>query len=119
LAFIATGSMVRTALDLAHAGFDAATVWSVPRIKPAPVQQIAAVCADSRALITLEEHSVIGGLGSTVAEIAAESMPRRILRIGVNDCFSSHCGTYEYLLREHGLDVQSVAERVRDFESHL
>ena len=57
----------------------------------------------SKVVVVLEEHSVLGGLGSAITEIAAEFSPTRILRIGVNDRFSHYCGTYEYLLKEHGL----------------
>lgn len=115
LAFIATGSMVRTAMALAEARD--ASLWSVPVIKPIDEKQVAEVCAAHPAgVVVLEEHSVIGGLGSLVAEIAAEHAPVRLLRIGVPDRFSEHCGSYDYLLREHGLDLASVAPRVAAFE---
>jgi transketolase len=58
---------------------------------------------------------VLGGLGSVIAEIAAEFAPVRILRVGVQDRFSQHCGTYEYLLREHGLDRPAIERRINDF----
>jgi transketolase len=63
-------------------------------------------------VVVLEEHSVLGGLGSVVTEIAAEFAPVRILRIGVQDRFSHHCGSYEYLLQEHGLDRLAIEQRV-------
>ncbi len=85
LALVATGSMVRTALDLAESAYPDAAVWSVPVIKPVDAGQVAALCAASDLVVTLEEHSVIGGLGSLVAEIAAERAPTRVLRIGVHD----------------------------------
>jgi transketolase len=66
-------------------------------------------------VVVLEEHSVLGGLGSTIAEIAAESAPVRFLRVGVQDRFSQYCGTYDYLLREHGLDREAVAQRIAAF----
>jgi transketolase len=119
LAFIATGSMVRPALDLATDNHPDASVWSVPVIKPIDVDQVASICANHRAVVVLEEHSVIGGLGSLVAEIAADTSPTRVLRIGVQDRFSSHCGSYEYLLREHGLDLDTIASRIREFEKTL
>lgn len=115
LAFIATGSMVRTARSLADERD--ASLWSVPVVKPIDVKQVAGICAAHPAgVVVLEEHSVIGGLGSLVAEIAAEHAPVRVLRVGVPDRFSEHCGSYEYLLREHGLDLASVAQRVAAFE---
>lgn len=115
LNFIATGSMVRTALDIAAAQHPDASVWSVPLIKPMDFRLVATICAESRAVVVFEEHSVLGGLGSAVAEIAAEFAPVRLLRIGVQDRFSQHCGTYEYLLKEHGLDRAAVAGRIEAF----
>jgi transketolase len=113
-ALIATGSMVRTAADIAQSGFDA-TVWSAPSIKPLSADDVCAAAKASRGLITLEEHSVLGGLGSAIAEIVSEHHPTRVLRIGVPDRFSEHCGTHAYLLREHGLDVDAVQARVEAF----
>jgi transketolase len=115
ISFIATGAMVRTVMDIAAADYPEASVWSVPIIKPLDQKRVAAICAQSRAVVVLEEHSVLGGLGSAIAEIASELAPVRLLRIGVPDRFSQHCGTYEYLLQEHGLDRASVAQRIEAF----
>ncbi len=115
IVFIATGSMVRTAMDIATEFYPDAAVWSAPFIKPIDSQQVAAICAHSRVVAVLEEHSVLGGLGSVVAEIAAEFAPVRILRIGVQDRFSHHCGSYEYLLQEHGLDRSTIEARISNF----
>jgi transketolase len=114
-AFIATGSLVRTAIGIATEIYPDAPVWSVPVIKPIDVGQVSAICRRHRLLVVFEEHSIIGGLGSAIAEIASEYSPVRILRIGVNDRFSHHCGTYEYLLKEHGLDRSSIEQRIHDF----
>lgn len=115
ISFIATGSMVRTAMDIAAADYPDAAVWSAPFIKPLDQKQVAAICAQSRAVVVLEEHSVLGGLGSAIAEVASELSPVRLLRIGVQDRFSQHCGTYEYLLHEHGLDRAAVAQQIETF----
>lgn len=119
VSFVATGSMVRMATDIASAHYPEAAVWSVPFIKPIDERQITAICQQSRLVVVLEEHSDLGGLGSVVAEISSGSVPVRILRIGVRDRFSHLCGTYEYLLREHGLDRQSIEQRIRDCLSSL
>jgi len=58
---------------------------------------------------------VLGGLGSVITEIAAEFAPVRILRVGVQDRFSHHCGSYEYLLQEHGLDRAAIEQQIRHF----
>jgi transketolase len=115
ITFIATGSLVRAAIDIAAAGYSDAAVLSAPFIKPIDTKQVTAICAQSRLVVVLEEHSVLGGLGSVIAEIASEFAPVRILRIGVHDRFSHHCGTYEYLLKEHGLDRPAIEQRIRDF----
>lgn len=115
VAFIATGSLVRTAMDIAADSYPDAAVWSAPFIKPIDSQQVTTICAQSRAVVVLEEHSVLGGLGSVITEIACEFAPVRILRVGVQDRFSHHCGTYEYLLQEHGLDRLAIEQRIRYF----
>ncbi len=115
ITFIATGSLVRTAVDIAAGSYPDAAVWSVPFIKPIDNKQVIAICEQSRVVVVLEEHSVLGGLGSVIAEISSEFAPVRILRVGVRDRFSHHCGNYEYLLKEHGLDRLAVEQRIRDF----
>lgn len=110
---IATGSMVRTALDVASR-FDL-SVWSAPVLKPLDAADVCSAARTSHGLITMEEHSTLGGLGAAVAEVCSEHVPTRVLRIGVADRFSEKCGTYAYLLREHGLDEPSVADRIRRF----
>ena len=107
---IATGSMVRAALDIA-VSLDL-RLWSAPFLKPLHVDDVCAAVQTTNGLVTLEEHSVLGGLGAAVSEITSEHQPTRVLRIGVPDRFSEHCGTHAYLLREHGLDTDNVRERV-------
>jgi transketolase len=110
---IATGSMVRPAVDVAQA-LDL-SVWSAPVLKPLLAEDVCAAARATSGLVTLEEHSVLGGLGAAVAEITSEHEPVRVLRIGVPDRFSEYCGTYDYLLREHGLDTDSVRVQVELF----
>ena len=115
IAFIATGSLVRTAMDIATDSYPNASVLSAPFIKPIDDKQVITICRQNRAVIVLEEHSILGGLGSAIAEIASEHAPVRILRVGVRDRFSHHCGSYDYLLKEHGLDRPTVELQIRDF----
>lgn len=114
IALLATGSMVKTALELADQGLGA-EVWSVPSIKPISHQQLAGITSRVGCVITLEEHSVIGGLGACVAEEIASHRPLPLCRIGIEDRFSPYCGTWEYLLEEHRLDLLSVKKRIDDF----
>jgi transketolase len=118
IAWIATGSMVHTALKVA-AGFEGSSVWSAPCLKPIDTEAVADICNRHRVVVTLEEHSVYGGLSSAVAEIAGAQAPTWICPIGVQGRFSKYCGSYEYLIREHGLDADSVAAQVRAFLSRI
>ena len=114
---IATGSMVSTALEIAQE--QDLSVWSAPILKPLAANDVCAAARKSMGLITLEEHSVLGGLGAAITEITSEHQPTRVLRIGVPDRFSEYCGTHAYLLREHGLDIDSVRDRISVFcQSH-
>jgi len=76
-----------------------------------------AICEANSKLVVLEEHSIYGGLGSVLAEIAAERMPICICRIGMEDRFSEYCGLYDYLLKEHGLDHDSISKKIHAFIS--
>lgn len=114
IALLATGSMVRTAVELVGQGLDA-EVWSVPSIKPLDRAQLHAIADRGDAVITLEEHSVLGGLGACVAEELAAYRPLPVCRIGIEDRFSAYCGTWDYLLQEHGLDLPAVRLRVEAF----
>jgi transketolase len=117
LAFVATGSLVRSAVDIASTHFPQASVWSVPLIKPIDSRAVAQLCGNTRVIVAMEEHSVFGGLGSVITEIAAAHSPTRVLRLGVQDRFSDLCGTYEYLLKEHGLDQASLLRQINHFLS--
>ncbi|PBI87022.1 transketolase [Variovorax sp. KBS0712] len=110
---IATGSMVKAACALgAELGVP---VWSAPWIKPLDAGQLSSLAAQSRAIVTLEEHSAAGGLGAAVLEAISETTPVPVLRIGVGERFSETCGSYAHAMREHGLDLASVRARVAPF----
>lgn len=114
IAILATGSMVQTALQLVAAGVDA-EVWSVPSIKPLSQAALLDIAGRCDKLITLEEHSIIGGMGSAVAEALAQKAPVPIQRIGSPDRFSTLCGNWDYLIEEHQIDVPAVLEKVQAF----
>src|SRR5262249_41607717 len=118
LAWIATGSMVATALKVAGT-WPGSAVWSAPCLKPLDAAQVAAICRQHPVVVVLEEHSVYGGLGSAVAEIASAEAPTRVCRIGIQDRFSRYCGTYAYLMEEHHLTPQAVAAQVQQFLERL
>jgi transketolase len=116
LAWIATGSMVRTALSAAQR-WPGSALYSAPCIKPLSAEQVSAVCLRHETVVVVEEHTVYGGLGGAVAEIASANVPTWVCRVGVADRFSRYCGSYNYLMREHRLDVDSVVAQVEAFLS--
>lgn len=112
---IATGSMVKTALEVADQILPESAVFSVPCVKPLSEAALLKVAKQSSSLIVLEEHSISGGLGSLVAEITSCGNPLPVYRIGVEDRFSEHCGSYPYLLTENQLDTESVCTQIVRF----
>lgn len=115
LLIIATGSMVVTARETMQRLDLPARVVSAPTIKPLDVEHFSELVADADRVVTMEEHSVFGGLGSAVAELLSEHAPRPVLRIGVDDRFSTTAGSHDHLMREHGLDTDAVVQRVQTF----
>lgn len=117
VAFLATGSMVKVAMDCIQGHFTEASLWSVPWITNVVPDEFVKIAKQSKFIVSLEEHSIYGGLGGTLAELCSEHFPTRIMRIGVSGKFSETCGTHAHLLREHGLDEVSIASAVKKFES--
>lgn len=88
-----------------------AEVISVPVIKPFDKETIINSIKKTGFAITIENHSVNGGLGSAVCEALAENYPARVLRIGMNDEFGQS-GTPSELLKHYGLDSESIANKI-------
>jgi len=114
IVFVATGSMVTLAVKLAQ-DWPGSAVWSAPFLKPLDVDSLMTACRPHRIVVTLEEHNILGGLGGAVAEILSQEHPLPICRLGVPDRFSRFCGSYPYLMREHGLDLDSARARIHAF----
>lgn len=109
-AIIATGSMVSTALRLAKK-YDDISLWSAPVISPINRVQVLEIARQSKTLYVMEEHSINGGLAGLIAEITSSTpydSPCKIVSIGIKERFSEFCGTYAYLLSEHGLDDKQI-----------
>lgn len=114
VAIIATGSMVIYAKQLAIQ-LGNMSVYSAPTIKPLDVDGILRVLLDHRIIVTVEEHSIYGGLGSAISEISTTYHPLPICRIGINDVFTDVIGTYDFVLANHGLDLNSMMKKVVEF----
>lgn len=116
LAIYATGSMVKVCMNLIEAGQLKADLYSVPVIKAAQKIALQSFLKKYSHVITVEEHSIYGGLGDLVAAQAAELGTVKVKKIGIEDQFSERCGTYQYLMQEHGLDEQSIYKKITNFK---
>ena len=112
---VATGIMVDMALSarelLAAEGIDARVI-NIHTIKPIDRDIIMAAAAETGAIVTAEEHNVIGGLGSAVAEVVAETKPVPVLRVGPEDRFGKS-GQVPALLEEYGLTPAAIAAKAK------
>ncbi|MBO4988279.1 MAG: transketolase family protein [Lachnospiraceae bacterium] len=115
VAIIATGIEVAYALEaaemLAADGIEA-TVVNMHTIKPLDKELVVSVAKDTNKVFTVEEHSIIGGLGSAVAECLCDEYPCKVTRIGVNDVFGES-GPAGELIAKYGLDGKSIYEKVK------
>ena len=88
-------------------------------IKPIDVEAVLTAATETNALITVEEHTVNGGLGSAVLEVLADHEQfTRVLRIGLESGFSSIVGSQKYLRKQYKLDGASIAQRTIEFLEH-
>ncbi len=112
---VATGLEVSESLEAAkmlEADGIAAEVINIHTIKPLDADLIAASAKKTGRVVTVEEHSIIGGLGGAVAEALAEKAPTKMLRIGVNDTFGES-GPAKALIEKYGLDAKSIYEKIK------
>jgi transketolase len=114
VSLLVSGMMVAPALAAARvlrsAGI-ATVVLNIPVIKPLDAATVLAVAAATQTVITAENHSIIGGLGSAVAETLAEAgLPRPLHRIGLTDTFAEGARTASYLFTKYGLSTQHLVD---------
>jgi len=113
---IATGGCVATALtahDALKVGGVSAGVLNMHTLKPIDRAAVERAARQTGRVVTVEEHSIIGGLGGAVAEILAELGTGRLQRVGVRDVFCTEVEPYPELLRIHGIDAAGVEAAVR------
>ena len=114
---VATGLPVSECLEaaekLAADGIDAKVI-NIHTIKPLDEDLIVAAAKETGKVVTVEEHSVIGGLGSAVCDVLAEKAPTKVLKIGVNDTFGESGPAVE-LLKKYGLDTEGIYEKIKAF----
>ena len=117
LTIVATGLCVSSALEaaekLAADGIDAKVI-NIHTIKPLDEELIVAAAKETGKVVTVEEHSVIGGLGNAVCDALAEKCPVPVKKIGVQDVFGES-GPAVALLAKYKLDGEGVYEQVKEF----
>lgn len=89
-------------------------VYTFPTVKPLDKETVCKVAKDVELIVTCEEHNIIGGFGSAVAEVMAEMKQKKaaLLRIGLNDEYSVRVGNQKYLRGQYGVDAKSIAEKI-------
>ena len=117
LTIIATGLPVSNCLEaaekLAADGIDAKVI-NIHTIKPLDEDLVVAAAKETGKVVTVEEHSVIGGLGSAVCDVLSEKAPTKVMKIGINDTFGESGPALE-LLKKYGLDTDSIYEKIKEF----
>ena len=118
IAVISTGLMtsevLKAALQLKKQGGLNARVINMPCIKPLDEELVVRAAKECKKIITVEEHSVIGGLGEAVCSVLAEKCPTPVRRIGVPDKFG-HSGPAWEVLKDFGLTADNIARQIQEF----
>jgi len=116
VAIMANGLMVSMALEaaeeLATEGISVSVV-NVASVKPLDEETIVRVAKQTKAVVTAEEHSIIGGLGSAIAEVLGESLPTPMVRVGLKDTFGES-GKPQELLEKYGLTKVNLIKAVHE-----
>ncbi|MGH3923875.1 MAG: transketolase family protein [Pseudonocardiaceae bacterium] len=108
---VAVGECVRAAKTLNAEGIKTAVV-GVLRLKPFPETELAGLISGSALVVTVEEHNIIGGLGSSVAEVVASNHGPPTIRLGIADCFTE-TGPHRQLLARYGIASHDLAAHIR------
>lgn len=116
ITIIVTGIMVGKALEaseeLSKAGINARVI-NISTIKPIDKDIIIKAAKETKGIVTVEEHSIIGGLGSAVAEVVSENNPTKVIRIGTMDKFGES-GDGNDLLEKYGLTVENIVNKTKE-----
>lgn len=113
-----TGSIISELLEaqemLLKDGIDLRII-NIHTIKPLDVENIKQECTTQNKIFSLEEHSVIGGIGSSIADvIATYGINAKLVKIGINDKFAEGYGTYSEIKKMNSLDAQSIYETIKE-----
>lgn len=119
ICLLSTGTMLPIAVEVAEQ-LGHAQVVSFHTVKPLDTSLLQTIFASFDGVVTLEEHSLIGGLGAAVAEWMADEqiLHRGFLRLGTPDVFPHKIGSQSYLRKKFGLDVPSITQKIREKYVH-
>ncbi len=112
---VVTGTLAHSALmaavQLNELGIGA-SVLHMPTVKPLDTEALAEFGATHKYIVTVEEHQIVGGLGSAVVEYYSDTTPKRVLRLGVHDEFGQS-GTPDELLSHYGMDTATIVTKTK------
>lgn len=114
---IATGLPVSESLEAAEMlekDGVSVRVINIHTIKPLDEEIIEKAAKETGKIVTVEEHSIIGGLGSAVCDVVAEKAPAKVMKIGINDVYGESGPAVE-LIKKYGLDAESIYKKVKAF----
>jgi transketolase len=100
------------AAELLHGQGISAGVLHVPSIKPVNKEEIVSAAEKAKLVVTVEEHTIYGGLGGLVAEVLSEASPRRVVRFGIEDRWGESAPN-DYLLETFGMSAARLSERIQ------
>ena len=116
VAIVATGMMVQEALsayETLKAEVKDVTVVDMPCIKPIDEELIKELAKEHEVIVSCEEHSVIGGLGSAIGEVLVKNEPVKMVMIGMQDCFGES-GTPDALLEKYELNAKAIVKKIKE-----
>lgn len=117
VAIFSTGAILDEAINASEILNDMGlkpALFSFPTVKPIDKKTIEECAKNYELIVTVEEHNVIGGFGSAVSEVVAElnGYKGRILKVGINDTYSSIVGSQKYLRNKYGMSAQTIVDKV-------
>lgn len=123
IAIFSTGAIfeeVQGAYDMLTAKGYSPAVYTFPTVKPIDQEVIQKCAKEFDMIVTCEEHNIVGGFGSAVAEVMAEMKEKRayLLRIGLNDTYATRVGNQNYLREQYGINAENIAEKIITEHNH-
>ncbi len=117
VAILSTGAILcdtTKACDMLEEAGIGVEQYSFHTVKPIDKEVIEMCAQKYDTIVTVEEHNIVGGFGSAVAEVMAESANKaRLIRLGINDCYCTKVGNQDYLREQYGISAEKIVEKVK------